>query len=655
MPKARFAELPPPDDCNPSGNPSLWDLLDSAPNRRHWLRQGAAAWLTAWAGASPAVAAAPPTPPAPPAPSASGRLGFQPLAMTAGGAALQVPTGYTARLLYSWGDPVGMPGHMPELPPDASHSAADQARMAGMHHDGMGWFPLPGPEAPGAAANSRHGLLAVNHEYTDENLLHPDGMTGWNAAKTAKSLAALGVSIIEVQAEEPGAGQPPRWALQRPSRYARRITAGTPMRIAGPAAGHRMMRTEADPQGLRVLGTFNNCACGVTPWGTYLTCEENFHGYFEPPEQLSDHHRRWGLRPGGRWHRWHEFEERFDLRRHPNEFNRFGWVVEIDPYDPTSTPVKRSALGRATHEGATCALLRDGRVAVFMGEDARFEYLYRFVSRDRVRPGGAAANRDLLDHGTLSVARFDAEGQGRWLPLRHGHGPLTRAQGFADQGEVVIKARQASDALGATKLDRPEWTAVDAASGWVYVSLTNNSARGKAELPGADAANPRAPNPMGHILRWKHHGDLGSETFDWEVFALGGEAEGDAFGGPDGLMIDPRGLLWVATDHSPTAVPAQPGDRLWLPRNQLLACDPAAGPGAAALRRFLIAPHGCEVTGPVMTPDCRTLFLNLQHPGVDPAADASRTPWAGAWPQPGQRPRSATVVITKDDGGPIGN
>ncbi len=585
------------------------------------LLAGAMPWSVAGAATTPALL---------------GRgIGFRSVPMTVT-EPLAVPPGYTARVLCAWGDPVGLAQAQPMWRPDAGNTAAEQAQQAGMHHDGMAYFPLAG--------SARHGLLALNHEYTDERVLHADAASLAGGARTAeqvaKSMAAHGVSVVEVQADAAG-----RWSVVRPSRHARRITAATPMRLAGPAAGHALLKTAADPEARRVLGTFANCAANATPWGTYLTCEENFQGYFEPPTALDDHHRRWSLRSGGsasngNWARWHLHDERFDLRRHPNEFHRFGWVVEIDPHDPTSTPVKRTALGRAVHEGAAVGVSKDGRAVVFMGEDARFESIFRFVSRDPIRPGGAAANRDLLDHGTLSVARFDAGGRGRWLPLVHGQGPLTADRGFADQAEVVVRTREAADALGATQMDRPEWTAVDAATGEVYVTLTNNSARGRPGQPGADAANPRAPNPTGHLLRWRHGGDLAAETFTWDVFALGGgETPGDAFSSPDGLTIDARGVMWIATDATPMTQ-AAPGDRLWLPRNQLLACDPTA-PGGPQMRRFLVAPEGSEVTGPVVAPDCRTLFVNLQHPDA-------------GWPEAGQRPRSATVVITRDDGGLIG-
>ena len=329
----------------------------------------------------------------------------------------------------------------------------------------------------------------------------------------------------------------------------------------------------------------------------------------------------------------HAFDARFDLRQHPNEFNRFGWVVEVDPMDPTSTPVKRTALGRAAHEGAWVGVTRDGRAVVYSGEDARFEYIYKFVSRDKIRGAGggltkAQANKDLLDHGTLFVARFDADGTGRWLPLVHGQGPLTAANGFADQGEVVIKARQASDVLGATKMDRPEWLAIDPTNGWVYCTLTNNTSRGQPNQPGVDAANPRANNTMGQIIRWKDQGDFDGVGFEWNLLALAGDTanerpeakgniKGDIYGCPDGLAFDQRGLLWIQTDAHATQM--YKGEFKGIGNNQMLACDPATG----ETRRFLTGPTNCEITGVTFTPDGTTLFISVQHPGETPSDRSS--------------------------------
>lgn len=561
-----------------------------------------------------------------------------------------VPEGYTVQVIAPWGEPVGLSGESPAFKFDGSNSAAEQEAQLGMHHDGIHFFSQDG---------SRSGLLVMNHEYTDDGLLHPDGMKTWNAAKVKKAQAAHGVSVIEVAQQADG-----RWALVRPSPWARRITANTPMQLSGPAAGHALMKTAADASGRRVLGTFNNCASGITPWGTYLTCEENFINYFKGPDQPDAHQTRWGLKKGETGgYRWAEFDERFDAAKHPNEANRHGWVVEIDPHDFSSTPIKRTALGRAAHEGATVAQTREGRAVVYMGEDARFEYIYKFVSRDKIRPGGAKANAELLDHGTLYVARFEADGRGRWLPLRHGEGPLTAAQGFADQGEVLIKSRQASDALGATKMDRPEWIAVDQ-QGFVYCTLTNNSNRGGANQPGVDAANPRANNSMGHIIRWKEDGDFDGERFTWNHFLLAGDPsneraeakgnlQGDALGCPDGLWVDGRGILWIQTDMSTSAMGK--GDLKNLGNNAMLAADPRTG----EVRRFLVGPAGCEITGATGTPDGRTMFINIQHPGESPSerSDPAEPRKISNWPdfRADGRPRSATLVIRKADGGVIGS
>jgi secreted PhoX family phosphatase len=637
------------EDSNPSSAPHIRELM--SPSRRTMLRASAGAvavgllapWLAGCAGLPGA---------------APGRMrpGFQ--AIPADSAdRLVVPPGYVAVALAAWGEPVGLPGNMPAWRPDAGNSAADQAAQMGMHHDGIHFYPLDG---------SRRGLLVMNHEYVDDGLLHTDGLKTWSAEKVRKSQAAHGIAVIEV--ERAGDGS---WRMVRPSRYARRITATTPFGIGGPAAGHPMMRTAADPAGRTALGTFNNCASGMTPWGTYLSGEENFRNYFAAGENLDAHQRRWGLTRNA-FFRWPEHDERFDAVKNPNEPNRFGWVVEVDPMDPASTPVKRTALGRAAHEGAWVAVTKDGRAVVYSGEDARNEYIYKFVSRDRIRPAGngltaAQANRELLDHGTLYVARFDADGTGHWLPLVHGQGPLTAANGFADPGEVVIKARQASDALRATRMDRPEWLAIDPFSGTVYCTLTNNADRGKPGMPGPDAANPREGNTHGHIIRWDEGaaagGDFDAQQFRWNHLVLAGDPaqaragaqgniKGDLFACPDGIAFDDRGILWIQTDAHATQM--NKGEFANIGNNQMVACDVATG----EMRRFLTGPVNGEITGMTMTPDGRTMFINVQHPGETPSdrSDPAEPGKFSKWPDyaTNGRPRSSTVVIRRVDGGVIG-
>ena len=628
------------EDSNRSSNPSIHEVSD--PARRIVLRGGlglaSAALFAPLAGCASVPGAAP-------------KMGFAGVPVSRADT-LVVPDGYIAAVFAAWGEPVGIAGNMPAWRPDASNSAVDQALQMGMHHDGIEYFALDG---------SRRGLLAMNHEYVDDGLLHSDGQKTWTAEKVRKAQAAHGVAVVEVM-DKGG-----RWEHVRPSRFARRITANTPFTLGGPAAGHAMMRTAADPTGQRVLGTLNNCASSQTPWGTYLSGEENFAGYFDAGDNLDAHQTRWGLRKAG-WARWAAHDERFDARRTPNEPNRFGWIVEIDPMDPTSTPVKRTALGRAAHEGAWVAVTRDGRAVVYSGEDARFEYIYKFVSRDRIRPAAAGlskaqANRDLLDHGTLYVGRFDADGRGHWLPLVHGQGPLTAANGFADQGEIVIKSRQASDLLGATKMDRPEWLAIDPRNGEVYCTLTNNSARGELGRPDVDAANPREKNSMGHIIRWKEGGDFDATAFTWNHLVLAGDPanaraeakgniKGDIFANPDGIVFDHRGLLWIQTDASASVM--HKGEFAGVGNNQMLVCDVLTG----EVRRFLTGPINCEVTGASFTPDMRTLFINIQHPGetASDRSDPDRPDRFSSWPdmRPGGRPRSATVVIRRRDGGIVG-
>jgi hypothetical protein len=625
------------EDSNPSSNPALHQ---TDPTRRVLLQGGLGAALSALFGPLAGCAA----------PGAGTRLGFQGVAPSEADVVV-VPPGYTAQVLAAWGEPVGVAGvPMPPWREDAGNSAAEQALQFGMHHDGMQFLPLQ--------ADGRRGLLVINHEYTDDDLLHPDGAEPRSAGKVAKEQAAHGLSVAEVAQHADG------WRLVRPSPFARRITARMPCAVGGPAAGHALLRTAADPAGRRVLGTLANCAMGRTPWGTVLSGEENFADYFDAGERRDAHQRRWGL-PAKSYTGWAAFDERFDAVKHPNEANRFGWIVELDPTDPASAPIKRTALGRAAHEGAWTALTRDGRAVVYSGEDAGFEYLYKFVSRDPVKPAGpglsaAQANRELLDHGTLYVAHLAAGGRGRWLPLVHGQGPLTAANGFNDQGDVLVKARQASDLLGATKLDRPEWLAIHPASGEVFCSLTSNSRRGRDGQPGVDAANPRAGNTMGQILRWREDGDLDAQAFSWRHLLLAGDpanerAEargdvlGDAFGCPDGLCFDPRGVLWIQTDVSASQL--RRGEFARLGNNQMLACDVASG----EVRRFLVGPVNCEITGAVFAPDGRTLFVNIQHPGepADYRSDPAHPGRISSWPF-GGRPRSATVVVRREDGGVIG-
>jgi secreted PhoX family phosphatase len=633
------------EDSNRSSNPTIHEVSD--PSRRTILRGGLGALAGSFFAPLSGIGGAAALTGCATGSMASGPLiGFKSVGVSTADT-ITVPEGYTYQVIAPWGDPVGMSGENHAFKDDASNSAAHQESQLGMHHDGIHYFAQEG---------SKSGLLAMNHEYVDHGLLFTDGMATWTAEKVRKSQAAHGVSIIEV---EDKAG---KWNVVNPSPWGRRITANTRTEMSGPAMGHALLKTASDPAGRVVLGTLNNCASGMTPWGTFLTSEENFINYFSGGESMSEHEKRWGLKKGGGGYRWHEHDARFDAVKNPNEPNRFGWIVEIDPYNPSSTPMKRSAMGRGAHEGATVAVTKDNRAVVYMGEDARFEYIYKFVSRDAIKSGGAAANASLLDHGTLYVAKFNADGKGQWIALTHGQGPLTAANGFNDQGDVLIKARQASDLLGATKMDRPEWIEVDK-EGWVYATLTNNSNRGGDKQPAVDAANPRANNTQGSIIRWKEDGDFGARSFAWNHFIMAGDPsleraqakgsiKGDMFSCPDGLWVDGRGILWIQCDMSTSAMGK--GDLKNFGNNMMLAADTKTG----EVRRFLVGPAGCEITGATSTPDGKTMFINVQHPG-EPANEISdpKNPRAVSnWPEKkaNGRPRSATVVIRKVDGGVVG-
>lgn len=579
-------------------------------------------------------------------------LGFSPIPTADLLDEVVVPEGYRAEVFYRWGDPIS---DGPAFNMDASNSAADQMQQAGMHHDALQYFPLPK-----GSDNNNHGLLVMNHEYLDLDIIHTDGShthspETYTADKVAKEQNAHGVSLIEVRQEN---GE---WQIVRPSTYSRRLTANTPMQISGPAAEHALLKTQADPEGKNVLGTLNNCANGKTPWGTYLTCEENFHYYFVyDPKQSRDAEteRRWQrYKLGFSYYGWQQFDARFDLDKEPNEANRFGWVVEFDPYNPQSIPVKRTALGRFAHENVAHKVGKDGRLAFYSGDDSKFEYIYKFITRDAWDGTLGAQHGRLLDDGILYVARFEEDGSARWLPLVFGENGLTTENGFIDQADVLIHARAAADIVGATKMDRPEWITVHPHTDEVFVSLTNNSDRGSEGKAAKDAANPRNQNLFGHIIKFSEADAIATE-FSWQVFVLGGEGEGEQFANPDGLYIDDRGVLWIQTDVSSSVM--NDGRFKEFGNNQMLAADPATG----EIRRFLTGPVGCEVTGVIMTPDMKTMWVNIQHPGemldVLERRGINKSPQnpnaASNWPDrhPNGRPRSATVLITKEDGGVIG-
>jgi hypothetical protein len=565
-----------------------------------------------------------------------------------------VAPGYRVQTLIRWGDPLeaGAPAFDP-----LAQTAEAQAKQWGYNNDYVGWMPLPA----GAAAADR-GLLCVNFEYTNTHLMFPglqaDVFDPVTRQQTDIELAAHGHGIVEIRRD--GSGQ---WRVVADSPYNRRITAlATPCRIAGPAAGDVRLKTAADPTGTRVIGTLNHCAGGKTPWGTVLIAEENFHQYFggDPKKTATAAaYEQYGIvgKPEYGWFRYHG---RFNIETEPNEPNRFGWMVEIDPYDPQSVPVKRTALGRFKHEGATTVVNSDGRVVAYSGDDERLEYVYRFVTAGRYDPASPQANRDLLDSGTLSVAKFRDDGSLEWLPLVHGTGPLTAANGFTSQADVLIETRRAADLLGATPMDRPEDVEPNPKTGLVYVVLTNNT---KREPGQGNAANPRGPNPHGHILELIPPGapaarDHAAAVFRWEVFLLAGNPQVPADGAryhpgvtengwlsaPDNIAFDRQGRIWIATDGAPRFGIA----------DGCYASD-TEGPGRALTRHFYRTPTGAELCGPEFNTDDTAYFAAVQHPGEGPGStfDQPSTRWPDF--QPGMPPRPALQVIVKTDGGIIGS
>jgi uncharacterized protein len=558
-----------------------------------------------------------------------------------------VAEGYRAEVLLRWGDPLF--ADSPAFDP-ANQSAEAQRRQFGYNNDFIGFVPLE-PDATGA----ERGLLCINHEYTNTTLMFPNVAAGYPASVTREicltEIAAHGGTIVEIRKDADG------WKPVTGAPLNRRITADTPMQITGPASGHDRLKTPDDPSGRLVLGTMNNCAGGITPWGTYLMSEENINGNFlgdlptDHPE--AENYKRMGI--PGESYQWGRHIDRFNLAKAPNEPNRFGWIVEVDPFDPLSLPKKRTALGRYKHEGAETVLAPDGRVVIYSGDDQRFDYVYKFVSAGRYDPGNRSANADLLDSGTLYVARFDADGAVTWIPLVHGQGPLTSINGFSSQADVVIEARRAGDLLGATPMDRPEDIEPDPRSGRVWVMLTNND---KREASQVDAANPRAENRFGHIIEiTEPDGDFASETSRWDILVRCGDpsvAEVGAtwnpltsgngwLGSPDNCALDAQGRLWVATDGNEKTGAA---DGLW-------ALD-TDGERRGTGRHFFSCPEGAEMCGPRFTPSGDALFLAVQHPGDGDHAsfEAPTTRWPdfnNAVP-----PRPSVMAITRINGGPVG-
>jgi secreted PhoX family phosphatase len=681
---------------NPSTNTHLHDLIEREiarnPSRRAMLKSGVAlgmfgifgSALTACGGGGSTTSSTP----------AAGAIGFKGVPISTADT-IVVPEGYTADVMYKWGDPIT--ASAPAFKGDASETWSEQEVQAGDNHDGINFFPFPGTDG-----NSR-GILAMNHEYINADYIHNVANTGKPEIldNTKKQLAAHGVSIIEVQRNAAG-----KWEYVKGSTYNRRITGYTPMTITGPAAGNDLLKTAADPTGTEVLGTLNNCGAGQTPWGTYITCEENFNGYFGSNTAFTpnDLQNRYGISETGFGYGWHKSDARFDVNVNPNEPNRFGWVVEIDPYVATSKPKKRTALGRFKHENAECVLSKMNKAVVYSGCDERNEYLYKFVSTNTYNPAVPSSGIDLLDSGILYVARFDAgttdgdnQGTGVWIPLVYNENNLTPANGFANQAEVLIKARQAADRVGATMMDRPEWVAANRTKqGEVFLACTNNNRRGTstassnnangstvagAARPAIDEANPRATNNWGHVIRINEtSADAAATSFSWDIFVIAGNPKytdakkgssgidaTNTFNSPDGIQVDPEGRLWIQSDGSYSNT----GDYENQGNNQMLVADIAT----KKITRFLTGPAGCEVTGVCWTPDGKTMFINIQHPGEisgtgdhpnAPAAWKSATDklaWVAAnptvfskWPDgaTGGRPRSATVVIRKNDGGVIG-
>ncbi|MDN5432389.1 MAG: PhoX family phosphatase [Acinetobacter sp.] len=629
-----------------------------------------------------------------------------------------VPAGYEANVLYALGDPLTQT--IPDWDDNNVPSGVSFTARSGDCHDGMSYFGLNSNSSKYDAKASNRGLLVMNHEYINQTFLHPKGATKVNGRRpedeVIREVNAHGVSVIELKKD----ATTQKVEIVKSSPFNRRITASTVMDFAGTVAGSDLVKTKYSSSAKQTRGTHNNCGNGYTPWGTYLTTEENFIGYFVR-NKGDDAKRsaaeiialnRYGLKDGASSrYGWEtaigaiESQDLYDRwnasitadsadKDYRNGANTFGWIVEIDPFDSRSNPVKRTSLGRFAHEDCRSSRLIEGEnLAFYMGDDSRGEYIYKFVSDAKWDAkdvnGGYRAGDKYMNSGKLYVAQFNNDGTGKWIELAYGKNGLNDSNTvypFRSQADVTTFARLAGDSVKATKMDRPEWVAVNPENGEVYVTLTNNSNRGTAHA--LDAANPRnysdpeggKGNVNGHIIRF-HEKDnkTTAESFTWDIYLFGAEAkmasninlsglnDNNDLSSPDGMWFDPRGVLWIQTDD---------GAYTDTTNCMMLAALPGkVGDGAKAissagqetivgkqvtdenLRRFLTGPKQCEITGVTMTPDYKAIFINVQHPGEDsPSFDKPSSNWPASQKDPSNktaRPRSATVVITRKDGGVI--
>lgn len=600
-----------------------------------------------------------------------------------------VPPGYTAQVVIQWGDPL-----FPNMVPFDVHnqSPAEQARRFGFNNDMIALFSLPygAPARLGGRLPHPSYLMAVNHEYSVGAYQFPDypivgsrdttvpaALPTLNQVQTVWE--SLGISVVEIDLVN-GA-----WVPNVNSAYNRRVTVTTPIDITGPARGDELMRTPADPAGTVVKGTFANCAGGQTPWGTYLSGEENFDGMFNNLNGVTDPtlkalHAQFPFfnkaatvaNANDNTLFWEAYDSRFNLAtpEGAKEPFRFGWVVEVDPYDPAARPKKRTALGRFKHEGAQTVLNPTDRLVVYSGDDEVFEYVYKYVSNGRYNPADRAANSVLLDEGMLFVARFNNDGTGQWLPLDFATVNALALGKFRNQADVLIRAREAADVLGATPMDRPEDIEAPRNESWhgdgrVYLVCTNNSGRNAGNLNGA---NIRPNNVAGHIIEmYETNGDAAALTFAWRFFLLAGDPaaapdsnlsvqwfgiqtfQGDRFGSPDNIAFDNTGNIFIATDGTAKATPNC---------NDMVVVASTAGNYPREVKRFLTGPKEAEICGPLLTPDNTTFFCAIQHPGengtlVDRSAKLKRT---SSWPNGGNNaPRPSVVAVRRTDGGRIGS